>query len=271
MVVTPNEVIGDLETNVLPELLARYPGIQWSLAGEQEEQARAFEGLFEALGLALIVIYALLAIPFRSYLQPMIVMSAIPFGLIGAVVGHRLVGINLTMLSLLGLIALTGVVVNDSLVMVDFINRRIRAGMGVHEAIRDAGAARFRPIVLTSLTTFRRSAAPAAGAELPGPVPDPDGGLARLRRPVRNRDHAVARAVALRDPERLPVPGCRAWSQGSSTARPAGRPGPCSRRSRSRESMNCVIAGQGVMVVSRRSPWISSASGHDRHRPGTSA
>ena len=154
MVVTPNEVIGDLEANVLPELLVRYPGISWSLAGEQEEQARAFEGLFEALGLALIVIYALLAIPFRSYLQPMIVMSAIPFGLIGAVVGHRLVGINLTMLSLLGLIALTGVVVNDSLVMVDFINRRIRSGMGVHEAIRDAGAARFRPIVLTSLTTF---------------------------------------------------------------------------------------------------------------------
>ncbi len=153
-VVTANEVVGDLEANVLPELLAGYPGIQSSFAGEQEEQRQTFEGLFEALGVALIVIYALLAIPFRSYLQPMIVMSAIPFGLIGAVMGHLAVGLSLTMLSLLGLIALTGVVVNDSLVMVDFINRRVAAGMKVGEAIRDAGAARFRPIVLTSLTTF---------------------------------------------------------------------------------------------------------------------
>ena len=153
-IVTANEVVADLEANVLPEILAAYPGISSSFAGEQEEQRQTFEGLFEALGVALIVIYGLLAIPFRSYLQPMIVMSAIPFGLIGAVIGHRLIGLNLTMLSLLGLIALTGVVVNDSLVMVDFINRRVAAGMKVHEAIRDAGAARFRPIVLTSLTTF---------------------------------------------------------------------------------------------------------------------
>ena len=152
--VTANEVVADLEANVLPEVLAGYPGISSSFAGEQEEQRQTFAGLFEALGMALIVIYGLLAIPFRSYLQPMIVMSAIPFGLIGAVLGHLVVGLNLTMLSLLGLIALTGVVVNDSLVMVDFINRRVAAGMKVQEAIRDAGAARFRPIVLTSLTTF---------------------------------------------------------------------------------------------------------------------
>ena len=153
-IVTANEVVGDLQANVLPELLARYPGINSSFAGEQEEQRRTFAGLARALTVALIVIYALLAIPFRSYLQPMIVMSAIPFGLIGAVLGHVVLGLNLTMLSLLGLIALTGVVVNDSLVMVDFINRRVAAGMQVQEAIRDAGAARFRPIVLTSLTTF---------------------------------------------------------------------------------------------------------------------
>ena len=153
-VATANEVVGDLEANVLPGILADYPGVGFSFAGEQEEQRETFQGLFGALGIALIVIYGLLAIPFRSYLQPMIVMSAIPFGLIGAVIGHAVVGINLTMLSLLGLIALTGVVVNDSLVMVDFINRRVAAGMKVGEAIRDAGAARFRPIVLTSLTTF---------------------------------------------------------------------------------------------------------------------
>ena len=151
---TPNEVVADLRANVLPEVLERYPGIALTFAGEQETQAETFEGLFRALGLALIVIYALVAIPFKSYLQPLIVMSAIPFGLIGAVVGHRVVGINVTMLSMLGLIALTGVVVNDSLVMVDFINRRLASGMTVHRAIHDAGVARFRPIVLTSLTTF---------------------------------------------------------------------------------------------------------------------
>ena len=153
-VATANEIVADLEANVLPGVLAGYPGIAFSFAGEQEEQLQTFQGLFRALAMALIVIYALLAIPFRSYLQPMIVMSAIPFGLIGAVIGHRLIGLNFTMLSLLGLIALTGVVVNDSLVMVDFINRRLAVGMPVHDAIRDAGAARFRPIVLTSLTTF---------------------------------------------------------------------------------------------------------------------
>ena len=152
--VNANEVVADLEANALPGILARYPGIDSSFAGEQEEQRQMFQGLARALGLALIVIYALLAIPFRSYLQPTIVMSAIPFGLIGAVIGHWIVGLDLTMLSLLGLIALTGVVVNDSLVMVDFINRRVAGGLAVHEAIRDAGAARFRPIVLTSLTTF---------------------------------------------------------------------------------------------------------------------
>ena len=153
-VVTANEVVGDLQANVLPRILADYPGISTSFAGEQEQQQRAFQGLLEALAVALILIYALLAIPFRSYLQPLLVMSAIPFGLIGAVLGHVVLGLNLTILSLLGVIALTGVVVNDSLVMVDFINRRVAAGMGVQEAIRDAGAARFRPIVLTSLTTF---------------------------------------------------------------------------------------------------------------------
>ena len=151
---TANEVVGDLQANVLPGLLAGFLGIDSSFAGEQEEQRRTFAGLARALAVALIAIYALLAIPFRSYLQPMLVMSAIPFGLIGAVLGHLVLGINLTMLSLLGLIALTGVVVNDSLVMVDFINRRVASGMQVQEPIRDAGAARFHPIVLTSLTTF---------------------------------------------------------------------------------------------------------------------
>ena len=100
------------------------------------------------------MVYALLAVPFRSYLQPLIVMSAIPFGLIGAVLGHVLMGMDLSILSLFGIVALTGVVVNDSLVMVDFINRAYRSGIPLREAIRSAGVARFRPILLTSLTTF---------------------------------------------------------------------------------------------------------------------
>ena len=104
--------------------------------------------------IALVVIFALLAIPFKSYLQPLIVMSAIPFGLIGAVLGHVLMGLDLTILSMFGIVALTGIVVNDSLVMVDFINRRVRGGIPLFEAVREAGAARFRPILLTSLTTF---------------------------------------------------------------------------------------------------------------------
>ena len=104
--------------------------------------------------LALLLIYILLAIPFRSYGQPFIVMSAIPFGLVGAIWGHVMMGMNLTILSGFGLVALTGVVVNDSLVMVDFINRARAEGHPLLTAIREAGAARFRPIILTSLTTF---------------------------------------------------------------------------------------------------------------------
>ncbi|MEM6703793.1 MAG: efflux RND transporter permease subunit [Acidobacteriota bacterium] len=153
-VATGNEVVADLETNVLPEIVNSFPGVTYSLAGEQETQRESLQGLGRAFVLALLMIYALLAIPFRSYLQPAIVMSAIPFGLVGAVLGHAAIGMSLTMLSLFGVIALTGVVVNDSLVMVDFINRRVRGGAPIDEAIRDAGAARFRPIVLTSVTTF---------------------------------------------------------------------------------------------------------------------
>jgi multidrug efflux pump subunit AcrB len=99
-------------------------------------------------------IYALMAIPFRSYLQPLIVVSAIPFGLIGAILGHLLLGLDISLLSLSGMIAVSGVVVNDNLVLVDYINRACAQGMPVAKAIREAGTARFRPIMLTSLTTF---------------------------------------------------------------------------------------------------------------------
>lgn len=138
----------------LNETLAVHPGVQYSLQGEAQEQSESFASVISGALLAIVGIYAMLAIPFRSYSQPLIVMSAIPFGLLGAVLGHMLMGINLTINSILGMIALIGIVVNDSLVLVDFINRRKLAGGNLHTAVTEAGAARFRPIMLTSLTTF---------------------------------------------------------------------------------------------------------------------
>jgi multidrug efflux pump subunit AcrB len=149
-----NEIVADLERRVLPRILAEFPGVRYSLAGLQQEQAESLGGAFRSFGLALMMIFVLLAIPFRSYLQPLIVMTVVPFGFIGAVLGHALHGMSLTALSIFGLVALTGVVVNDSLVLVDFVNRAHRAGAPVLDALRSAGAVRFRPILLTSLTTF---------------------------------------------------------------------------------------------------------------------
>lgn len=143
----------DLDT-WLEETLRPYPGIQYSFKGEAQDQDESFTSVISGTLLALVGIYAMLAIPFRSYYQPLIVMSAIPFGLLGAVLGHLMLGMNLTINSILGMVALIGIVVNDSLVLVDFINRRIEAGADVHSAVTQAGAARFRPILLTSLTTF---------------------------------------------------------------------------------------------------------------------
>jgi multidrug efflux pump subunit AcrB len=149
-----NEILADFGARVIPGVLADYPGIRYSFEGEQEEQRESLRDLSTGFAMALLVIYGLLAIPFRSYLQPLIVMSAIPFGMIGAIGGHVLMGKDLAILSVFGIVALTGVVVNDSLVMVDFINRSYRGGKSLRESIEIAGVARFRPILLTSLTTF---------------------------------------------------------------------------------------------------------------------
>jgi multidrug efflux pump subunit AcrB len=137
----------------LDEMVKRYPGVNHSLEGEAKEQRESFGSLSWAIVMVLIVIYALLAIPFKSYIQPLIVMSVIPFGMIGAMIGHWLLGMNLTMMSLLGMLALSGVVINDSLVLVDFINKK-RDKLSLEQAVLRAGAARFRPVMLTSLTTF---------------------------------------------------------------------------------------------------------------------
>ena len=138
----------------LKKTLAPHPGIHYMLKGETQEQQESLTSLASGALLVLVSIYAMLAIPFRSYLQPFIVMSAIPFGIMGAVLGHLLMGMNLTINSIMGMVALIGVVVNDSLVLVDFINRRRTEGLDVFTAVYTAGSARFRPILLTSLTTF---------------------------------------------------------------------------------------------------------------------
>ncbi len=153
-VVTSDEVATLLNSEIMPQMLRDYPDLQFDFGGEQEEQAESFGRLGPAFLLALVAIYALLAIPFRSYVQPLIIMSAIPFGMIGAIVGHLLLGIPLSILSMFGIIALSGVVINGSLVLIDFINENLADGMERIEAIVDAAKSRFRPILLTAVTTF---------------------------------------------------------------------------------------------------------------------
>ncbi|MDP2633879.1 MULTISPECIES: efflux RND transporter permease subunit [unclassified Pseudoalteromonas] len=143
----------DLKT-YLDELVQQYPGISHSLEGEAKEQRESFGSLLWGMVFVFFVIYGLLAIPFKSYLQPLVVMSIIPFGMIGAVIGHWIMGMELTIMSLLGMLALIGVVVNDSLVLVDFINKKRNEGLELMDAVKTAGVARFRPVMLTSLTTF---------------------------------------------------------------------------------------------------------------------
>ncbi len=138
----------------LDRLRAGQPGVRYSLEGEAREQQESFGSLGLGLLFVLFVIYALLAIPFKSYVQPFIVMTVIPFGVVGAVLGHMLLGMTLSVISLMGMLALIGVVVNDSLVLVDYVNRKRREGMKLTPAITTAGVVRFRPVLLTSLTTF---------------------------------------------------------------------------------------------------------------------
>lgn len=157
----------ELISLVIPEIVRDYPTVQYSLQGRAAESRDNNDEFLKGCIFVIIAVYVLLAIPFRSYFQPLIVMAAIPFGIVGAVLGHRvmdyiyqLIGAannpaeSVTMLSLLGMLALSGVVVNDSLVMVDFVNRKVKEGMPLSEAVRLAGVKRFRPILLTSLTTF---------------------------------------------------------------------------------------------------------------------
>ena len=143
----------DLE-NYLDELTAPYPQINWSLEGESKEQRDTIYTVLKFGALSLGIVYVLLAIPFRSYFLPIAVMVVIPFSVIGAVLGHIMLGMVLSIASLLGTLALMGIVVNDSLVLVHYINTQRNKGAELMDAVRTAGVARFRPIILTSLTTF---------------------------------------------------------------------------------------------------------------------
>lgn len=153
-VVAADAVISELENSIIPAIQARFPGVTVSFEGEQAEQADTLAALAIFFPLALFVIYCLLAIPFGSYIQPLIIMAAIPFGLIGALFGHLVFGLDLGLLSVFGIVGLSGVVVNDSLVLVDFINEERRSGKPMAEAILSGAKLRFRPIMLTTLTTF---------------------------------------------------------------------------------------------------------------------
>jgi multidrug efflux pump subunit AcrB len=154
-ITSAEKVLPELRDTFLPELFAKYPGVSEVAGGSTTERAKATRQMTNAMIMAMFLIYALLAIPLKSYVQPLIIMSVIPFGIIGAVFGHWITGINFSLMSAFGVIALAGVVVNDSLVLTDFINRARREdGMSVEEAVVQSGVQRFRPVLLTSLTTF---------------------------------------------------------------------------------------------------------------------
>ncbi|MEL7447855.1 MAG: efflux RND transporter permease subunit [Pseudomonadota bacterium] len=153
LVVEPGEIIKEISEEYMPELLSRFQGVDFALEGASQEEIDFMRNLSVASLAAIFLIYALIAIPLKSYSQPLLIMAVIPFGLTGAVIGHIIMDRAISMFSLFGLVALAGVVVNDSLIMVDFINKARRAGMEVRDAVIQSGIQRFRAIILTSLTT----------------------------------------------------------------------------------------------------------------------
>lgn len=147
-------ILASLNKTVLPELGAAFPGLTYGFEGRESERRESMQSLMQGFLFALLLIYFLLAVPFRSYVQPAIVMLAIPFGMVGAVLGHLLMGYNLSLMSMMGVVALSGIVVNDSLVLVDYANKQRLLGLLPREAIEAAALRRFRPVMLTTLTTF---------------------------------------------------------------------------------------------------------------------
>lgn len=153
-VAEPGKIATEVSELIIPDILAQYPEVKFELFGASKEEQEAMVSLGIGFLFALVAIYALMAIPLKSYSQPFIIMSVIPFGILGAVIGHMILGLSVSILSFFGVIALAGVVVNDSLILVDFINRARLQGESLLNSIQQAGAKRFRAILLTSLTTF---------------------------------------------------------------------------------------------------------------------
>ena len=150
----PFKIAEDIRENFIPLLMQKYPALKSELSGKIQEEIDSANTQMRDFIISLLIIYSLLAIPLKSYSQPLIIMSVIPFGVIGSVAGHMILGIDLSVLSVFGIIAAAGVVVNDSLVMIDYVNGAKRAGVLSKIAVVDAGCNRFRAILLTSLTTF---------------------------------------------------------------------------------------------------------------------
>lgn len=147
------EIVEDLKKNYLDTLVNRFPGVTYDLEGQAKRTEESLNSLKVGFSLAAMIMFLLLASQFRSYIQPVIIMTAIPFGLIGAIIGHYLLGLDITMISIFGIVALSGIVVNDSLILIDFINSKVRAGAQIFESVIEAGQNRFRPVLLTSVTT----------------------------------------------------------------------------------------------------------------------
>ena len=151
---TSGQITGDMERRLMPDLLAEYPLVSVRWEGEQEQTQESLESLGVGFIVALFAMFVLLTMEFKSYFQPLLIIAIIPFGCAGAVFGHALLGMPLTIFSMFGLVALAGVVVNDSIVLIDFINHRVRSGMPLFDSLREAGQLRFRPVFLTSVTTI---------------------------------------------------------------------------------------------------------------------
>lgn len=149
-----DRVLDSIKQDTLPRLQEKYLGLNFSFEGKQSDRQESMAALGRGMIVAQLIVYVLLAIAFRSYLQPVIIMVSIPFGIVGAIIGHLIMGYSLSILSMFGIVALSGVVVNDSLILVDFANRQVRGGATHYAAIVNAGIKRFRPIILTTLTTF---------------------------------------------------------------------------------------------------------------------
>ena len=151
----PGRIVKDVtEGEFSDQLKTLYPSVRMELGGASLEEQELFVRMIYTASLALFAIYALMAIPLKSYIQPLIIMGVIPFGMIGALLGHIIVGIPFSALSIYGIIALAGVVVNDSIILVDFVNKAVAEGSNIVEAVIKSGMERFRAIMLTSLTTF---------------------------------------------------------------------------------------------------------------------